>query len=257
MSRFNKIEVSQQHQGQVLTLTLASGRGNVLDGEMISELTEVVQSEARGSDVKALVFQGKGEHFCYGASVQEHRREHAAEMLAGFHTLLRSMIDLSKPGLALIRGCCLGGGLELAGFCQWIFAAEGARFGQPEIALGVFPPTASLILPWRVGQPAADDLILTGRTISAAEAKQLGLVHSVSAQPEVRVEEFLQAQLLPKSAAALSLAVRASRFAMHRAFLQDIQALEEMYLQDLMNTEDAHEGIEAFMEKRQPVWSNR
>ena len=120
------------------------------------------------------MFQGKGEHFCYGASVPEHRREHVAEMLTGLHDLLRSIIDLSKPGLALIRGCCLGGKLELAVFCQWIFAAEGARCGQPEIAPGVFPPTATLILPWRVGQPAADDLILTGRTISAAEAKQLG-----------------------------------------------------------------------------------
>ncbi len=257
MNRFNKIEVSHQHQGQVLTLTLASGRGNILDGEMISELTEVVQSEARRSDIKALVFQGKGEHFCYGASVPEHRRERAAEMLAGLHDLLRSMIDLSKPCVALIRGCCLGGGLELAGFCQWIFAGEEARFGQPEISLGVFPPVASLILPWRVGQSAADDLILTGRTISAARAKELGLAHSVSDQPEVKVEEFLQAHILPKSAVALRLAVRASRFAMHRAFLQDIEALETIYLQDLMNTEDANEGIEAFMEKRQPVWSNR
>ena len=257
MSRFNKIEVSRQHQGQVLTLTLASGRGNVLDGEMISELTEVVQSEAGQSDVKALVFQGKGEHFCYGASVPEHRREYAADMLAGLHDLLRSLIHLSKPGVALIRGCCLGGGLELAGFCQWIFAAEEARFGQPEIALGVFPPVASMILPWRVGQPAADDLILTGRTISAARARELGLAHSVSDQPEVDVEEFLKAHILPKSAVALQLAVRASRFAMHRAFLQDIEALEAIYLRDLMNTEDANEGIEAFLEKRPPVWSNR
>ena len=103
MSRFNKIEVSHQHQGQVLTLTLSSGRGNVLDREMISELMEVVRSEARCPDVKALVFQGKGEHFSYGASVPEHRREYAAEMLAGLHSLLRSMIDLSKPGVALVR----------------------------------------------------------------------------------------------------------------------------------------------------------
>ncbi len=257
MSRFNKIDVTQQHQGQVLTLTLSSGRGNVLDGEMISELTQVVQSEARRPDVKALLFQGEGEHFCYGASVPEHRKEYAAEMLAGLHDLLRSIIDLSKPGIALIRGCCLGGGLELAGFCQWIFAAEGARFGQPEMALGVFPPVASLILPWRVGQSAADDLILTGRTISAAQARDLGLVHSVSDQPEVEVEEFLKTHILPKSGAALSLAVRASRFGMHRAFLQDIEALETIYLQDLMNTEDANEGIKAFMEKRRPVWSNR
>ena len=116
---------------------------------------------------------------------------------------------------------------------------------------------AYLILPWRVGQPAADDLILTGRTISAARAKELGLVHSVSDRPEVQVEEFLEAHILPRSAVALRLAGRASRFAMHRAFLQYIEALEIIYLQDLMNTEDANEGIEALLEKRQPVWSNR
>ena len=140
MSRFSKIEVTSHHQGQVLTLTLASGRGNVLDREMILELTEAVQSEARRPDVKALVFQGKGEHFCYGASVLEHRRKHAAQMLTGFHNLLRSMIDLSKPGVALVRGRCLGGGLELAWFLPVDICCRRRQLWPTRDRAGGVPP---------------------------------------------------------------------------------------------------------------------
>ncbi len=254
---YKKIEAKLPHNNQVLALTLNAPKGNVLDKEMMGELTQAVRQHGQEAAIKALVFQGAGDNFSFGASVPEHQKEMVGEMLITFHGFMRTLIETSKPMLALVRGQCLGGGLELAAFCNWIFASEEAVFGQPEIKLAVFPPVASLILPHRIGQSAADDLILSGRAISAHEAKQLGLVYSVSADPEKALNEFLTNHILPKSAAALRFAVTSARFEMHQAFLKNIDAVEKLYLQELMATKDANEGIRAFMEKRQPVWKNR
>jgi cyclohexa-1,5-dienecarbonyl-CoA hydratase len=189
--------------------------------------------------------------------VPEHQKEFVAEMLATFHDLFRTLIAANKPCIAIVRGQCLGGGFELAMFCHWIFAVEKAKFGQPEINLAVFPPVASLLLPYRLGQSTADDLVLSGRSITAQEANQMGLVYSVSADPQAELNNFLAKHLLPKSATALQFAARASRYEMHQAFLKNIDALEKMYVQELMETTDANEGIKAFMEKRKPVWKNQ
>ncbi|RMD96066.1 MAG: cyclohexa-1,5-dienecarbonyl-CoA hydratase [Calditrichaeota bacterium] len=252
-----KIVVDFTHERQVLTVTLNAPKGNVLDRQMMQEIRQVVDGEAREPQVKLLVFRGSGEHFSFGASVPEHQKAYVKDMLATFHDLFRALIDLSKPLAAVVRGQCLGGGMELAAFCNWIFASENAKFGQPEIQLAVFPPVASLVLPHRVGQSAADDLNLTGRSISAQEAKELGLVYSVSAEPEQALETFVQAHILPKSAVALQFAFSASRYLMHEQFLKRIAAVERLYVEKLMETHDANEGIAAFLEKRRPVWENR
>lgn len=256
MTDFNKLKVDLSQDGQVLNLTLNAPKGNVLDKEMMSELQKAIERKAAQSSVKAIVLRGEGAHFSFGASVPEHMKENVAEMLATFHDLLRALIATSKPMFALVRGQCLGGGLELAAFCHWIFAAEDAMFGQPEIKLAVFPPVASLVLPHRIGQSAADDLVLSGRSISAAAALHLGLVHSVSPDPEAELEKYISEHILPRSAAALHFAVKSSRYEFHRAFLQHIAEVEKMYVQDLMATDDANEGIAAFLEKRKPVWKN-
>ena len=255
--QFGKINLNDSHDWQVLTLTLNAPKANILDKEMMAELTQAVQEEGQRPSVKALVFQGEGEHFSFGASVPEHQKEFVGEMLTTFHQFFRTLIEISKPTFALVRGQCLGGGLELAAFCNWIFASEDAMFGQPEVKLAVFPPVASLILPHRIGQSAADDLVLSGRSISAQEAKQLGLVHSISSEPEKELGEFISNHILPKSAVALKYTVKSTRYEMHQAFLKNIDAVEKMYVQELMETQDANEGIAAFMEKRRPIWKNR
>jgi len=257
MTDFKKIRADFKNDDQVLALTLNSPKGNVLDREMMLELIQALDQQGRASSIKALVLQGAGDHFSFGASVPEHQKEFAPHMLATFHDLFRTLIASNKPCLALVRGQCLGGGFELAMFCHWIFAAEDAKFGQPEINLAVFPPVASLILPHLVGQSTADDLVLSGRSITAPEAKQLGLVYSISADPQATVDEFLFKHILPKSAAALQFAARASRYEMHQTFLRNIAALEKIYVQELMETDDANEGIRAFMEKRKPLWKNQ
>ena len=257
MPRFKKIKYAPLFDHQILNLTLNAPKGNILDIAMISELATVIQEEAAKPSIKALVFQGAGEHFSFGASIPEHQKEIVADLLKTFHQFFRTLIQISKPTFALVRGQCLGGGLELAAFCHWIFASEDAVFGQPEIKLAVFPPVASLILPHRIGQSAADDLILSGRSISAHEAQQLGLVYSVSVDPEKALNEFITNHILPKSAAALQFAVKSARYEMHQSFLKNIEAVEKIYVQELMTTEDAKEGIRAFIEKRPPVWENR
>lgn len=254
---YDKIIVDREHEGQVLRLLLNAPKGNVLDKQMMSEINEAFLTDAGESSVKAIVFEGVGDHFSFGASVEEHQKELVAEMLATFHGLTRTLIRTSKPMFALVRGQCLGGGLELAAFCQWIFASTNAMFGQPEIKLGVFPPVASLVLPYRIGQSAADDLILTGRSITADEAKQLGLVHSVSEDPGRQIVDFIAKHILPKSSASLQFTVRSARFEMHDAFLRNIDALEKLYVAELMETDDANEGIVSFVEKRRPIWTNR
>ncbi len=257
MPEFKKIKLYSAHENQILVITLNAPKGNVLDREMMSELMLALKEHGSAPSIKALVFQGAGEHFSFGASVPEHQKEFVAGMLATFHELFRALIASNKPCIALVRGQCLGGGFELAMFCHWIFASEEAKFGQPEINLAVLPPVASLLLPYRIGQAAADDLVLTGRSITAQAAKQLGLLHSVSANPQAELEEFIAQHILPKSATALHFAARASRYEMHQAFLQSIAALEKMYVQELLETADANEGIKAFMEKRKPVWKNQ
>ncbi len=257
MPPFTKIKSDFTHDGQVLTVTLNAPKANILDREMMTELLAALEEHGSAPALKALVFQGAGEHFSFGASVPEHQKEFVAQMLTTFHGLFRTLIKLNKPCFALVRGQCLGGGFELAMFCHGIFASENAKFGQPEINLAVFPPVAALLLPHRLGQSAADDLVLTGRSLTAHEARQLGLVYSVSSNPQAELEDFIAKHILPKSAAALHFAARASRYEMHKAFLQNIDALEKMYLAELMETADANEGIQAFMEKRKPVWTNQ
>lgn len=250
-------KIKEQITDGILHLTLCNTRGNILDGEMMGEITSAIEGATRDPHIKAITFRGEGDHFSFGASVPEHQKDRVAEMLASFHKLFRTLISFSRPTIAIVRGQCLGGGMELAAFCHWIFAHEKAQFGQPEIQLAVFPPVASLALPLRIGQPMSDDLNLTGRSIGAEEAYRIGLVQHISPDPDTTASEFIRQHIIPKSASSLRIATTASRRIYHEQFLKHIDALEAMYLQELMVTHDANEGINAFMQKRKPEWQNR
>ena len=156
--------------------------------------------------------------------------------------------------MAVVRGRCLGAGMELATFCHFTFAAPDAELGQPEIQLGVMAPVASLVLPFRVGQARADELCLTGRSVGAAEAHAMGLVRTVADDPSATALAFFREHLAPRSGASLPFAVRAARDGFHRTFLERIEALERLYLDELMATKDAVEGIVSFCEKRPARW---
>ncbi len=169
------------------------------------------------------------------------------------------MIDLSTPTLAKISGLCLGGGCELALMCNFLLADQSAKLGQPEIVLGVFPPPASLLLPLKIGYARAEELTITGKTISAEETKELGLINELfpdKASLVNGVNEFIEQQILPKSASSLRYAVKAVRSDLNEVILNKLPELEKMYLTELMETHDASEGIQAFLQKRKAKWLN-
>lgn len=252
-----RILTESLHGGAVLHLLLNAPPGNILDIAMITELARTLAERGNDPHLKAVMIEGCGPHFSYGASVQEHRPDRVAEMLGTFHALFRQLAGLDRMLVAVVRGRCLGGGMELACFCHRVFVSPDARLGQPEIHLGVFPPVASLILPRRAGQATADDLCLTGRTVDARQAVAARIVDEVADDPRAAADAWIEEHVLPKSAAALKHAVCAVRHAWNREFFTDLADVERLYLDDLMRTEDAVEGIEAFIAKRPPKWKDR
>lgn len=249
------ISTKTQHGGAVLRITLNKPKANVLDGATMSGIEEAVRAAADG--VKAIVFDHEGPHFSFGASVEEHTADKAAAMLECFHGLFRTLADKAIPTVALVRGRCLGGGLELASYCTWLCVAPDAKLGQPEIKLAVFPPMASVILPWRVGGGPAMDLCVSGRVIGAEEALRIGLASAIAEDPAVWWDDFFAEELEGASAAALRYAERAVRGGLVEAIAHRLPVLERLYLDELMKTHDANEGIRAFMAKEKPAFKDR
>lgn len=254
-----KIKIRYEHNKTVAFVILDDGKGNILDHAMMEELHVFLASCKENNNIKLIVFSGSGKHFSFGASVEEHQQEFAAAMLRSFHQLFYTLRDLSIPTLVKIQGQCLGGGLELALMCNVLFADKTAKIGQPEIVLGVFPPPASVILPEKIGLARAEELLLTGRSITATEAKNFGLLTDVfedQAEMDERVNEWIVKNILPKSASSLRYAVKASRIKFNHIISNFLPQLEALYVNQLMQTHDANEGINSFIEKREPVWTN-
>lgn len=251
-----KIRIESFLEGQGRRVVLAAPPGNVLDATMMAEIGEALDALRADRQVKLLVFAGDGKHFSFGASVEEHVGERAAAMLKGFHGMFLKLLDLGIPTAAAVKGRCLGGGMELAAFCHRVVASPGAVFAQPEIQLAVFAPVASLLLPYKLGQSKADDVNLTGRNVEAAEAAAMGLVDQVAEDPVVAVEEWAARELAPKSASSLRMAARAARWDLAQRMRALLPEVERYYLEDLMRTHDANEGLAAFLEKRKPKWTD-
>ena len=254
-----KIKTEYQHDGAVVKITLDDGKANILDATMMQEITDLMESLKDNNDVKLITFEGAGNNFSYGASVAEHTKDKAAAMISSFHGMFRSIIGHHIPTMAKISGQCLGGGFELPLVCNFIVADKSAKIGQPEIVLGVFAPPASVMLPLKVGQAKADDLLLTGRIVSADEAKTFGLVNEVYDDKDSMdqgTDAWIAKYILGKSAASLRCANKAARANFESVMLKNLDYLEDFYVNELMETHDANEGINAFMEKRKPVWKN-
>jgi len=252
-----KIRVEEFLDGSALQVVLNAPKGNLLDGAMLGEINALLDELKQRHDLRLICFSGAGSHFSFGASVEEHVGERARTMLQAFHGMFYRLIELALPTVAAVRGRCLGGGMELAAFCNWVVAAPGAVFAQPEIQLAVLPPVASLILPLKIGQAAADDINLTGRNVEASEAKALGLVDRIVDDPVADVVTWAERELKPKSASSLRCALRASRWRFNQLLHCELPAVEKFYLDELMATHDANEGLAAFLEKRKPVWQQR
>lgn len=230
---------------------------NVLDIAMMKSLDAALERALPESDF--VIFQGSGtKAFCAGADVADHTPERVGKMLHAFHTVFRRLASADCLTIAAVHGHCLGGGMELASFCDFVIATESAQFGQPEIKLGCFPPVALVTLPRLIGMQAAAHLILTGSQISAMEAHRLGLVTRVVPDSELPAAvEALLGELRELSPSVLKM-TREVLARLHSAeFLKQLDEVERIYLSELMQTKDAQEGIRAFLEKRKPVWKGK
>ena len=257
MTDYRTLELAREDG--LARITLALPPHNILNIPAMEELNTAIDSVAADGSVRVLLLTGAGEKaFSAGVEVGDHTADKVDRMVEVFHGIFRRLERLDVPTVAALNGVALGGGCELALACDMIVAAEHAKIGQPEIRLGVFPPVAAVLLPRLVPPARAMELLLGGGTLTAAEALAVGLVNRVlprevfAAQVGAFVEPFLRL-----SGAALKTTKRAVRAAAGRGFDEALAAAEHIYLDELMKTADAHEGLASFMEKRAPVWTHR
>jgi cyclohexa-1,5-dienecarbonyl-CoA hydratase len=243
--------------GALLRLRLARPKANIVDAPMITALHAALAEQQSNPKLRGVLLDAEGPHFSFGASVEEHLPDSCAQMLGNLHALIVAMVEFPLPIAVAVRGQCLGGGLEVALAGSWIFAAPDAQFGQPEMKLGVFAPAASVLLPYRVNFAVAEDLLYSGRSIGAQAAHACGLVHAMADDPELAALGWFREHLAGKSAAALACATAAARGPMRADVRRRLADVERLYLDRLMATRDANEGLSAFLGKRAPHWEHR
>jgi len=250
------LKVWRESDGRLLRLRLNRPKANLIDAEMIAALDRALEEHAGDRQIAAILLDADGPHFSFGASVEEHMPEQCAAMLAGLHRLVLRMVESPTPIVAAIRGQCLGGGLEVALAAHLIFVADNAALGQPEMKLGVFAPAASCLLPELIGPMRAFDLLVSGRTISGAEAAAIGIAKQAGADPEQAALAYISEHLMPKSASSIRFAVQAARSDYAVRVRSKIAAVERLYLDELMKSRDALEGLQAFLAKRPAQWEH-
>ena len=242
----------------VARLELANPPQNVITIAMMEELAAALAEIEAEAEISVLVISGSGRAFSSGVDVAAHTPERVQEMLTKFHTVIRGLINSRKVTVAQVHGNCLGGGAELAMVCDVVYTAREAKWGFPEIKLACFPPVAAVGLAALVGQKRAADLILSGRQITGAEALAIGLANAAVNEEELAavVNEAIE-RLSQLSPAALAVTKKALYWwdAIH--FDKGLARAEQVYLEELMKTEDAREGTTAWMEKRKPKWSGK
>ena len=231
---------------------------NVLDLAMARELHQALTGLESRADISIILFEGDSRAFCAGVDIRAHLPEQIQDMLTSFHAVVRAIVATRKITIAAVQGACLGGGAELAAVCDLVFTSRDATWGFPEIKLGCYPPVAAVALPALVGQKRAAELIFTGRQISGDEAVAIGLANRSARAEELEslVQQTL-AELQQLSPAALAHAKKAvyAWDAIH--FDKGLARAEKIYLEELASTEDAREGIMAFLEKRPPKWTGK
>lgn len=241
------------------SITLERPPLNVLNLSMLRELQTALDSVGRDEALDFLIIRGGGERaFSAGVDIKDHSRDRVPEMLGVVHGVIRSLLSLPQITIALVRGACLGGGCELASACDFILASEDSFFATPEIKVGCYPPVALARFPSQIGYHRAAEMILTGRRISAQEAAAMGLINRAAPAKELgEMLDSLLAELKGKSRAVLRIALRGLREVSLKNFSEDLKKSEDLYLQELLQTDDMEEGVQAFLAKRSPLWNHR
>jgi len=256
MPNYSRLMVSIQ--SPVTRVILANPPVNIIDLAMMDELVMVLAEVEQRPDIVGLVFAGSDRAFSAGVDIGIHTPDQARGMLEKFHSVIKAVVASRKVTVAAVRGTCLGGGAELAAVCDMVFTADSANWGFPEISLGHFPPVACAMLSALIGQKHAAELILTGRQISGEDAMRIGLANE--ALPEDELAEIVDDtcdRLSQLSPATLRIAKKAlyAWDAMH--FDKGLAKAEQIYFDELIKTEDAAEGVQAFLEKRTPKWKGK
>jgi cyclohexa-1,5-dienecarbonyl-CoA hydratase len=239
-------------------ITFNSPPLNILNIEMMKEINHALK-EFQNRTLKVLILDANGKAFSAGVDVSDHTKEKVNEMIQVFHKIFTNILKIKAPTIALVNGAALGGGCEVATFCDMVLASEKSKFGQPEIKVGVLPPVAAAIFPKLIWGKKALELIMTGETINAEEAKELGLVNHILPVENFEKEatKFICEKLANNSAVVLQLTKRAIIEGTNHNYSESIKKIEDIYLNELMKTDDANEGLTAFLEKRPPVWKNK
>jgi cyclohexa-1,5-dienecarbonyl-CoA hydratase len=248
-----------QERDRVAWITIDHPPLNVLNLPILAEFQALLRSLQARDQIDVVVLRGGGGRaFSAGVDIKDHTRDKVPEMLDTVHGVIRSLLALPQITIAAVSGACLGGGLEVASACDFILATEDSFFATPEINVGCYPPVALARFPSQLGYRRAAEMILTGRRFAAAEALSIGLVTRVVASGELdHALEALLRDLAGKSRAVLKITVKGLREAALKDFPAALKRSEEIYLNELLKTEDVEEGVKAFVEKRPPQWSHR
>ena len=251
-----RVRAELLESGTLLHLVLDRPPGNILSGGLMELLGHGLASHANERSLRMVVVQGAGGQFCWGASVEEHRKDLAPGMLRALSRLVRAIAGHPVPVAALVEGRCLGGGFELALACQLVFTTPDAQLGCPEIKLGVFPPVLAALGPWKLGGALSNRLLLTGEPLTAAEAHSHGFSTAIldGRDPFAQFTDWFRKGPARLSAAALRTAASAVRAGTAPLLGPRLDELEQLYLGRVLGSHDGNEGIEAFIARRAPVW---
>lgn len=243
--------------GGIATVTLNRPPLNVMHNPMMAELNTALESAVADADLAAIVIRAHGKAFSAGVDVADHSAENVEDMIHVFHGIFRKLAATDALTIAAVQGAALGGGCELACFCDIVLASDRAKFGQPEVQVGVFPPVAACVLPPQIGIKKAIELNVVGMIVDAKEAHRIGLVNDVYAADEFerKVDEYLD-RIRKLSRPVVRLAKRATTCLTKDQVIAHLELAEKLYLDELMKLSDAHEGIAAFVEKREPQWKH-
>jgi cyclohexa-1,5-dienecarbonyl-CoA hydratase len=245
-------------EGEVARLTLDRPDHNLLNERMLIELAAGINSLSERSEIKLIVLDSAAATFCGGIELDEYTPRRVFQLLDAFHGAFSAMLDTSKPVLVVVNGNAFGGGAELAALGDLVIATPRARFAQPEIKLGVFPPLAAAILPNILGPKIASELVLTGETMTAERARELGLVNWLVPEAELqkKVDEVI-AKVTSQSGPVLTMAKKAILGSMGLPIREGVRNSMKVFLNELADLEDSQEGLRALVEKRAPKWKNR
>jgi len=250
--------VTLRLESGVARITLNRPDHNLLNESMLREMADGISHIGEREEVKLIVLDSACKVFCGGIDVGEYTSQRVFQMLDAFHSVFAGILETSKPVMCVVNGPAIGGGAELAAFGDLVVATPKARFAQPEISIGVFPPLASTILPFLVGPKVALELVLLGEAVTAERALELGLINRLVPESQlVSTVNDLIARVTGHSGPVLTMAKRAILGGMGMSLRDGLQHSMNIFLNELYRLEDSQEGLRALVEKRKPNWKNR